>query len=178
MILPRTATGLLCLSLGACISAASARTDVELESFRGVYTTHFGGIPDRSSVCAVLANHSTRPVEWVRLRLESHSALGAKPARWVSHWLYRERLDPGTRVAVELPEPPMADQIRLDLRGAGRGRGPLHGRVAHRVSECSERALNASLSGDGGTRLAAKRQWLPVVRRNRTRAEATALGFN
>ncbi|MFQ5698297.1 MAG: hypothetical protein ACE5IL_08440 [Myxococcota bacterium] len=177
MILRRTATTLLCLGLGACISASGADSRVELERFRGIYTTHFGGIPDRSAVCAVVANRSTQPIEWVRLRLESHSALGEKPARWVSLWLYRGRLAPGAQVSVELAEPPMADQIRLDLRGAGRGRPPGHARTARRVSECSEQALRASLRTSGGTRVASRAQELPVVRRNRTQSERVALGF-
>lgn len=146
----------LALALGAC---ATVQTGVDLDFYRGAYATHFEGIPDRSAICAVVSNRGAAPVGWVRLRLESHSRLGDEPGRWVSYWLWRGHLEPGDSVALELPDPPVADAVRLDLRGAGSGEGSGAGRAARRVDACSEEVLAASL-GSGG------REVVEVVRRN------------
>jgi hypothetical protein len=135
------------------------RSAVDLDRFRGVYTTHFEGIPDRTAVCAVVTNRSGTVVDWLRLRLESHSRLGEEPGKWVSYWLWEGRLDPGRSVTLQLEDPPMADQVRLELRSSGRGSPRRAGRTARRISRCSEAALQARLQKPGG-------QVLPIVRRN------------
>jgi hypothetical protein len=147
---------LLALALLAC---AGPRPPVDLDRFRGVYTTHFEGIPNRAAVCAVVTNRGAGRVDWVRLRLESHSRLGDEPGRWVSYWIWRGRLDPGRSVALQLEDPPMADQIRLDLRSAGPGTPRVSGRPVRPIRDCSETALRVRLLGPGD-------QALSVVRRN------------
>ena len=142
---------LACAGLSGGLSACVVRS-VELERYRGVYSTHFHGIPDRGRICAVISNGRSTPVDWVRLRLASRSALGARPGRWRSMWLYRGRLHPGESVAVELERPPVSDEIRLAVRGAGRGRARRTGRPAVEVPECSERALSAALERDAAAR--------------------------
>jgi hypothetical protein len=149
---------LLALALALC-ACATVRSGVDLDFFRGAYATHFDGIPDRSAICAVVSNRTAAAVGWVRLRLESHSRLGDEPGRWVSYWVWRGHLAPGDSVALELSDPPVADQIRLNLRGAGTGGGPASGRTAQRVDDCSDLVLQARLGSAG-------RQVVQVVRRN------------
>ncbi|MBW2279368.1 MAG: hypothetical protein JRG76_12745 [Deltaproteobacteria bacterium] len=151
------------LALAACgglffCQLACASTTVDLERVRGVYSTHFHGIPDSGRICAVISNRRGSPVDWVRLRLASRSGLAERPGRWRSAWLYRGRLEPGESVAVELDRPPVSDQIRLTVHGAGRGRPTRTGRPAVEIPECSERALSAALERDAAAREAPGRE--------------------
>ena len=148
---------LACAGLSACVTSS-----VELERYRGVYSTHFHGIPDRGRICAVISNQRSQPVDWVRLRLASRSGLGTRRGRWRSVWLYRGRLQPGESVAVELEHPPISDKIRLAVQGAGRGRVRGTGRPAAEIPECSERALTAALERDGAAREAPGRAVVPM----------------
>jgi hypothetical protein len=147
---------LLAVVLAAC---AGPRSPVELDRFRGAYRTHFEGIPDRAAVCAIVTNRGGAPVDWVRLRLESHSQLGDEPGRWISYWIWKGHLGPGQSATLELEDPPMADEIRLDVRSAGPGPPRLLGRPARRVGGCSDAALRARLQLPGG-------QVVGVARRN------------
>lgn len=145
------------LLLLAGIGIACSTPSVTLDRYRGLYTTHFDGIPDRALVCAVLTNRGEEPVDWVRLRLVSSSTLGARPgrrasrrvSRWASNWVWSGRLEPGASVAIRLPDPPVAEHIALGLRGSGRGRTP-RGRTSEAAPGCSidvlESAARASLA--------------------------------
>ena len=145
------------LALAACAVSVNTSTGVDLDRFRGVYTTHFEGIPDRGAICAVVTNRSGASLAWLRLRLESDSQLGEEPGHWVSYWLWKGRLDPGQSVALALEDPPMADQIRLKLSSSGSGKARRSGRTARRISRCSETALQARLEKPGGQVLAVAR---------------------
>jgi hypothetical protein len=145
-------------ALAACAVSVHTSPGVDLDRFRGVYTTHFEGIPDRAAVCALVTNRSGSGIDWLRLRLESDSQLGEEPGHWVSYWLWEGRLDPGGSVALALEDPPMADQIRLDLGGSGSGKPRRAGRTARRISRCSETALQARLEKPGGRVLAVARR--------------------
>ncbi len=149
---------LACAGLSGCISSS-----VELERYRGVYSTHFHGIPDRGRICAAISNRRSTPVDWVRLRLASRSRLGARPGRWRSVWLYRGRLHPGESVAVELERPPVSDEIRLAVQGSGRGRVRGRGRPAVEIPECSERALIAAIELQGAAREAPGRAIVQIA---------------
>ena len=133
---------------------------VEIDRLHGVYSTHFDGIPDQGRICAWIANRSATPVEWVRLRLHSRNASGG---RWRTHWLYRGPLEPGASVAVELRQPPVADEIRLRVQRSGRGRVRGSGRPAVPVAECSERALVAAIGRDDPTREARGRGFVSML---------------
>jgi hypothetical protein len=160
-------TRLSCLVLVLTLAACAGGTGrLDLDRFRGVYTTHFDGIPDRAAVCAVVSNRGTTPIDWLRLKLESVSHLGGQPGRWVSKWTYEGRLEPGQSVALELRDPPVTEQIQLDVASSGRGTPPAGGRPAHRAEQCSERALLARLEREAGGRTAPGREGLTVVRRN------------
>jgi hypothetical protein len=133
------------LALLALLSSCATGA-VRLERYRGAYSTHFEGIPDQAEVCAVVRNRSTRPVEWVELRLLSTSQLADSPATWKSTWVYRGRIEPGQRIALRFENPPMADEIELAVARVGRDkRVPRNGRPLHVVGECSEQALRAAL---------------------------------
>ncbi len=138
----RRAPPLLAL-LVLCSCAPGA---VNLERVRGAYSTHFEQIPDQSEICAVVRNQSARPVEWVELRMRSTSNLADAPATWKSSWVYRGHLEPGQRVALRFENPPMADEIELDVVRVGNGpRVPRNARPLHIVGECSEEALRSAL---------------------------------
>ncbi len=124
--------------------AGCAVPSVTLDDYRGVATTHFGGIPDQSRVCAVVTNRGDVAVDWVRLRLRAWGGAGERGRSFTSHWLYGEGLEPGESVAVELMEPPYAAQIELSVRGSGRGQRTRRGRPVQRTAECSEAALVAA----------------------------------
>ena len=107
---------LLLLLICACAKPPS----VTLDSYRGVYSTHFDGIPDQAEICAVVTNRTDRPFTWARLRLRAYPTYGEREGRWTSEWVYRGPLEPGETKALRLVVPPVADQIELELRGAGR----------------------------------------------------------
>ena len=121
-----------------------ATSAVTLDDTRGVYATHFHGLPDETRICAVLTNRGAGALAWVRLRLRTHSDFEGRKGRFTSHWVYAAPLAPGKRVAVALENPPAAPEIELTLAGSGRGRAP-HGRPLRATAECSEAAL-ASLA--------------------------------
>ena len=79
----RSLTLLAILSLTGCAGAA-----VTVQSFQGVYSTHFDGVPDDAAICVVLTNVGSGPVDWTQLRLVSYSDLGEDTASWSSDWLY------------------------------------------------------------------------------------------
>jgi len=129
------------LALCSCASGA-----VQLERYRGAYSTHFEGIPDQAEVCAVVRNRSARPVEWVELRLHSTSQLADTPSTWKSRWVYRGRIEPGERVSLRFENAPMADEIEISVARVGRdSRVPRNSRPLHVAGECSEEALRAAL---------------------------------
>ena len=160
MPLRRSLLAALALAATSCTLVSAP---VELDHFRGAYSTHFEGIPDRGSVCALVTNRGLESVEWLRLRLVSASRLGEQPGRWISYWTWSGRLDAGESVALELPDPPMADEIRLELRQSGRGPASGSGRKARAIAACSDDALRVRLERPDrpGVRV------VPVALRNR-----------
>ncbi len=158
----RLAVAVFALLLSGCVSTAA----VTLERYRGVYSTHFDGIPDQTGICAVIRNPGPRPVAWVRLKLKSFSQLGEVPGQWTSHWLYERALAPGEAVAVEFEHPPSADQIELAVAGYGEGDPPRRGRPLRRARACSEARLQAELKRAREDRSMAGVQLLPILRRN------------
>jgi len=131
----------LLVLLGSCAGGA-----VRLERYRGAYSTHFEGIPDQAEMCAVLRNRSTRPVEWVELRLHSTSRLAETPRTWKSSWVHQGRIEPGQTVSLRFENPPMADEIELEVVRTGHGaRAPRSARPLRLTGECSETALRALL---------------------------------
>ncbi len=129
------------LALSSCATGA-----VRLERYRGAYSTHFEGIPDQAEICAVLRNRSARPVAWVELRLLSTSQLADSPRNWKSNWIHQGRIEPGESVSLRFENPPMADQIELEVVRVGRDeRAPRNGRPLRISAECSEDSLRAAL---------------------------------
>ena len=143
----------LALLLLAGTGIACATPGVTLDDYRGLYTTHFDGIPDRALVCAVLTNRGAEPVEWVRLRLVSSSSLGEKPGRWASHWVWSGSLEPGGSVAIRLADPPVAERMLLSVRGSGRGRKP-RGRPSQAAAGCSIAGLRSAARASQSERTA------------------------
>jgi hypothetical protein len=158
------------LVVALCASCVSGPT-VTLDRYRGVLRTHFDGIPDGSAVCAVLRNGSEQRVEWVGLRLRAYPTHGEKPGRWTSKWLYEGHLEPGQSQAIEFVEPPIADEVELEVRGAGSGPSELVGRKVRKVRECSEASLQRRLSADVEGRTAPGVALYSIVRRNDRSAE-------
>ncbi len=117
-----------------------AQSAVSLDGYGGVYTTHFDGVPDASRVCALLSNRGERGVDWVRLRLRTFSEYEGVRTRLSSSWVYAAPLAPGESIAVELVDPPVAPEIELRLRGAGRGQVP-SGRLLRASAQCGEQWL-------------------------------------
>ena len=142
----------LVLLLLAGIGLACA-PGVTLDGYRGLYTTHFDGIPDRALVCAVLTNRGARPVDWVRLRLISSSSLGEQPGRWRSDWVWSGSLEPGGSVAIRLIDPPVAEQMLLRVRGSGRDRKP-RGRPSESAADCSIESLRSAAQASQSERTA------------------------
>jgi len=129
------------LALSGCATGA-----VGLERYRGAYSTHFEGIPDQAEICAVVRNRTTRPVEWVELRLLSTSQLADSPVTWKSNWIYRGRIEPGERVALRFENAPMADELEVSVGRVGRdARVPKNGRPLRVAGECSDEALRVAL---------------------------------
>ena len=130
------------LLLALCVAGTGcAASSVSVDSYRGLYSTHFEGIPDRAVICAVVRNTGEQALSWVQLRLHSESRLGAVPASWRSSWLYDGELGPGESVALSFPSPPVSDSVRVEVRRAGHGRPPRSGRRAEAVSSCTETDL-------------------------------------
>jgi len=146
----RTPPALVLLSL---LVLGCLRPAVEIDRYRGLVATHFDGVPDRAEVCAVVTNRSDEPIDWVRLRLRSWSRLGEEPGAWTTHWVWRGRLAPAASVAIALPDPPVAEEIALDVRASGAGERVPRGRAAAVAPECSEASLQqvAQQRGNGRT---------------------------
>lgn len=125
------------LATGAC-----AGPPVHVEDFGGAYATHFGGIPDRGRVCAVVANRSERRLAWIRVRVRAFedAASRGRPA-WTADWLYEDGLAPGESVALELRDLAVAPGLELAIGGSSRSGPAPPGRAAERVERCSEPAL-------------------------------------
>ena len=141
----------LLFGLVAALPLLACQTDsVTLDEYRGAYSTHFGGIPDRTAVCARLTNRSAARVGWVRLRLHSTSRLGERPARLRSDWVYDGGIESGETVALAFADPPSAEQIGLALRSTGSGSPARGGRSLVRVATCSESALAVDLLRSAG----------------------------
>ena len=158
------------LLASALLACASAGHELRLERFRGVYSTHFAGIPDRGEICAVLVNRGTEKLRWARLRLLSYAEPeGQRP--WKSDWVFRGAIPPGGLVAVQLLDPPPAAQIELRVAAAGGGRPPERGRTLRAVDDCSERGLIEQLRQANRDRAATGIQIVPQVRRADPEAE-------
>ena len=151
------------VSLACTVASPSA---VTVDHFRGVYSTHFEGIPDQTGICAVISNRGREPVNWIRLRLRSWGDTGQKPGRWKSRWLYEGQLMPGQSVAVEFDNAPNSAQIEISVDRAGSGARVPSGRPLRRVSACSEASLARTLLRINAGREAQNVQMLPIVRRN------------
>ena len=63
-------------------SACATPAPVTLDLYRGVYSTHFDGVPDRAELCALLTNRASHSVDWVTLRLRAYPTYGERTARW------------------------------------------------------------------------------------------------
>lgn len=142
----RRATPLLVL---LALSSSCATGAVSLERYRGAYSTHFEGIPDQAEMCAVVRNRSARPVEWVELRLRSTSQLADAPRAWKSSWVHQGRIEPGETVSLRFENPPMADEIELEVVRVGRdARTPRSARPLRITGECSDESLRAALRAE------------------------------
>jgi hypothetical protein len=153
---------LLALGASALVGCASP---VTLDRYRGAFTTHFDGEPDRAQVCAIVTNHGDGAIDWIRLRLRSWSTLAPEPVRWTSLWVYRARLEPGESAALALVDPPVAEEIELDLRGAGTGVSAPRGRLAAAAPACSDESLQAALGKGESGRTAEGRELHASARR-------------
>ena len=153
---------LLLLLVCACATPPS----VTLDFYRGVYSTHFDGIPDQAEICAVVTNRTERPVSWTRLRLRAHPTYGEREGRWTSGWAYRGGLAPGETKVLRLVVPPVADQIELEVRGSGRGHGPSSARSVVEAKECSEAFLQQPLRAAREGRTAPGMALYPILRLN------------
>ncbi len=136
------------LVIALAVGLAGCARPVTLERYHGAYSTHFEGIPDRTALCALVTNRGDESVGWVRLRLRSTSSLGSRTARVRSHWVYSGGIDPGETVALAFVQPPIAEQIQVDLAGSGRGRAARPGRPLARAKSCSEAGLVLSLESE------------------------------
>ena len=155
----------LCL-LALLICACASSPGLRLERYRGVYSTHFDGIPDQTRICAVITNAGPLPVSWLRLRLQAFSQLGEVPGQWTSYWLYPKPLAPGQTIAVEFRDPPSADRIKLKVSSAGDGDPPRRGRPLRRTRACSEAALQQQLKRERAERNGTQIQLVSIERGN------------
>ena len=155
----------LWIPLSLLLSGCAAAPGITLDGYRGLYSTHFDGVPDRSAVCALVTNRTGTSFEWVRLRLRSYSELGEERARWTSYWLYREPLGPGESAVVRLENPPVAEEIELRIVRAGSGSILPAGRPASELGECSDGALARSLGAENVGRTAPGMEQHRVARR-------------
>jgi len=137
----------LCAALALLCSCAS--TPLRLERYRGAYSTHFEGIPDRAEACAVVRNTGPAPIEWVELALVAKSRfLGVEHVQR-SRWAYREPIAPGRVVALRFVYPPVADELEVSVERAGRGGAARAARPLVKAAECSDDALRATLAAAG-----------------------------
>ncbi len=150
-----------------CASACATPPPVSLDLYRGVYATHFDGVPNRAAVCAVLTNRAAHDVDWVRLRLRTYpAARSSREVRWTSFWTYRERLRPGETRTVRFVRPPVGNQVDLEVRDAGFGRAPSSGRPVVDAESCSEPGLQQDVQATQKERTAPGIAVYPIVRRN------------
>ena len=157
--------------LAACVGLAAAcgttgQHPITLDHFQGVYSTHFDGVPDRTRVCAVLTNHGTRPVGWVRLKLRAFSQQGELPGEWTSYWVYAQPVAPGQTVALSFQDAPQADQIELHVDRLGSGATRPRGRPLRAARGCSGQALRRRLVLGLGDRQPPDYRLIPILRRN------------
>ncbi len=158
---------MLALTLAGCATNAFMRQDsLTVDRYRGVYSTHFDGIPDQARVCVTVTNRTERRIDWVRLKLQSGSDLGYEDAEWRSKWIYRHGIAAGESVALELKRPPVANRLEIIVDRAGRGNGPAHGRTMIRSKDCSETQLLTRLKRELATRTAPGIQIMPMIRPN------------
>jgi hypothetical protein len=134
----------LCAALVLLCSCAT--TPLRLERYRGVYSTHFEGIPDRAEACALVHNTGTTPVDWVELSLVATSRFDGAERAFRSRWLYRTAIAPGGAVALRFVHPPFADELEVTLARAGSGAPTRPGRPLVAAAECSDEALRAVLA--------------------------------
>ena len=137
----------LCAALALLCSCAS--TPLQLERYRGAYSTHFEGIPDRAEACAVVRNSGPAPIEWVELSLVATSRFEGVETVQRSRWIYREPIAPGKVAALRFVYPPVADRLEVRVERAGRGGAARLGRPLVRTAECSDDALRAALAEAG-----------------------------
>jgi hypothetical protein len=163
------ALALLSLFVLGCLGPS-----VEIDRYRGLVATHFDGVPDRAEVCAIVTNRGDAPIDWVRLRLRSWSRLGEEPAAWTTHWVWRGRLAPAESAAIALPNPPVAEEIALDVRENGAGERVPRGRVASLAAECSEEALRRLAQSGGAGRTASGIELRAALRRGDAEAVVVA----
>jgi hypothetical protein len=150
----------LVLLLWGCASSPP----VSLDHYRGVYTTHFDGIPDQSRICAVITNRGAVPLQWVRLRLRAYSQVGKRRSSWRSNWLYPRPIEVGETVALELVDPPVVDEFELKVVRSGRSPAARPGRPLRRSADCSESALTAALEDEFESRVAPGVEIRPMAR--------------
>jgi hypothetical protein len=152
-------------------SACATPAPVTLDLYRGVYSTHFDGVPDRAELCALLTNRASHSVDWVTLRLRAYPTYGERTARWTSYWTYREHFRPGESRTVRLIRPPVADQVELEVRDAGWGPSPASGRPVVDAESCSEPSLHRDVRANQEGRTAPGMSVYPVIRRNDPESE-------
>ena len=170
---PQVLASLLLVCTFGCASAP-----IELDDYSGVYSTHFGGIPDQSRVCAVIVNRKEHSVDWVSLRLRSYSRSSSRPSRWLTAWVYQGELRPGESVAVELPDPPIADEIALVVHRSGRGASLPAGRVVGAAASCSQTGLTAALQRESAERGAVDARVRRMSRRGEPAASGTVIALD
>ncbi len=158
---------LLAASVLLTAACASGAAGVRVDRFRGVYSTHFDGIPDLAGVCAVVSNRSERAHPWIRLRMDAFGERNGRPWQWKSHWLYPKPLQPGETVALWFENAPHAPQLEIRVDRIGRTpQLPRHGRTLKTTSTCSEASLERALKRLNADRKPQGVQVLPIVRRN------------
>jgi hypothetical protein len=133
-----------CAALALLCSCAT--TPLRLERYRGAYSTHFEGIPDRAEACALIRNTGPTPIDWVELSLVATSRFEGAERTFRSRWLYRAPIAPGRTVALRFVHPPVADELEVTLIRAGRGGAARPGRPLALATECSDEVLRAALA--------------------------------
>jgi hypothetical protein len=134
----------LCAALALLCSCAT--TPLRLERYRGAYSTHFEGIPDRAEACALVRNVGPTPIDWVELSLVATTRFDGIERAFRSRWLYRAPIPPGGAVALRFLHPPVAAELEVTLLRAGRGVAARPGRPLALAAECSDEALRAALA--------------------------------
>jgi len=134
----------LCAALALLCSCATS--PLRLERYRGAYSTHFEGIPDRAEACALVRNTGPTPIDWVELSLVATTRFEGAERAFRSRWLYRTPIPAGGAVALRFVHPPFADELEVKLARAGRGAVTRPGRPLVAAAECSDDALRALLA--------------------------------